>query len=103
VTGATFTSGVLEHTGPIAVEFMSYGCVHYRMIEPVMQQAAKALGAKEQIMRVNVAVDADLANRYSVEGTPTLVMFLNGQEVGRAAGPQPALASVMTAMTQPFA
>jgi thioredoxin-like negative regulator of GroEL len=54
-------------------------------------------------MRVNVAVDADLANRYSVEGTPTLVMFLNGQEVGRAAGPQPALASVMTAMTQPFA
>jgi thiol-disulfide isomerase/thioredoxin len=94
---------VLEGSGPIVVEFMSYGCVHCRMMEPVLQQAAEALEATERVMRVNVAVDADLANRYGVEGTPTLVMFLDGQEIARAVGPQPVLESLMTVLTQPFA
>jgi thioredoxin 1 len=103
VSSATFAERVLEGSGPIVVEFMSYGCVHCRMIEPVLQQAAEQLEATEQIVRVNVAVDQDLADRYGVEGTPTLVMFLNGNEVGRAAGPQPVLASLLTVLTQPFA
>jgi thiol-disulfide isomerase/thioredoxin len=37
VTGGTFKPWVLEGKGPIAVEFMSYGCVHCREIEPVLQ------------------------------------------------------------------
>jgi thioredoxin 1 len=98
----TFQTLVLNGNGPIAVEFMSYGCSHCRAIEPVLQNVAAMVGSKERIFRVNVGAEQDLASTYSIDGTPTFVMFLNGSEVGRAEGPQPTVASVMAAVTQPF-
>jgi thioredoxin 1 len=102
VTGSTFKALVLDGQGPIAVEFMSYGCAHCRAIEPVLQQAAEQVKGKERIFRANVAVEQELAQTYAIAGTPTLVMFLSGREVGRVEGPHPTLPSVIAAVTQPF-
>ena len=102
VTGSTFKASVLEGEGPIAVEFMSYGCAHCRALEPILQQAAEIMKTREHIFRVNVAVERELAERYQIEGTPTLVMFLNAQEVGRTEGPHPTLSRVISAITGPF-
>lgn len=78
VTRETFEGLVLQGQGPIAVEFMSYGCAHCRAIEPFLQRAAIVLSSKERIFRVNVAVDEDLAHSYEIVGTPTFIMFFNG-------------------------
>ena len=102
VTSGTFAPLVLAGEGPIAVEFMSYGCAHCRTLEPILQQVAARVGAKERIFRVNIAVEEGLAESYGINGTPTLVMFLNGQEVGRVDGPRPTVESVLAAVTQPF-
>jgi thioredoxin 1 len=102
VTTSSFQAEVLDGAGPIAVEFMSYGCAHCRAIEPVMQQAAAELSTTERVFRVNVGTDQELADRYAVEGTPTLVMFLNAREVGRVEGPHPTLPSVLAALTEPY-
>lgn len=102
VTASTFTRLVLEAEGPIAVEFMSYGCEHCRAIEPVLEQVAKVVEPGEKIFRVNIAVEPGLASSYQIQGTPTLVMFLNRNEVGRVEGPSPTVASILTAVTQPF-
>ena len=102
VTGTTFSSLILQAEGPIAVEFMSYGCAHCRALEPVIEKVAEAVKAKEKIFRVNTAVEQELSDRYEILGTPTLIMFLKGKEVGRVEGPHPAVSSVMTAVTQPF-
>jgi thioredoxin-like negative regulator of GroEL len=102
VNGSTFSSLILEGAGPIVVEFMSYGCGHCRTIEPVLQQVAAAMKGKETIFRVNIALEQQLAESYQIEGTPTLLMFLNGSEVGRVEGPQPTVSSVTAAVTQPF-
>jgi thioredoxin 1 len=103
VTSADFDTAVLEANEPIAVEFMSYGCVHCRAIEPVLQQVAEMVSPSESIVRVNMAVEPDLAARFGVEGTPTLIMFSHGREVGRSVGPQPDQDSVYDAVTRPFA
>src|ERR1700728_2179314 len=102
VTSGTFSSLILEAGGPIAVEFMSYGCAHCRALEPVIEQVAATVKSKEKIFRVNTAIEEELAESYEIQGTPTLIMFLNGKEVGRVEGPHPTLSSVMTAVTQPF-
>jgi thioredoxin 1 len=102
VTSGTFTRLVLEAEGPVAVEFMSYGCVHCRAIEPVLEQVAKMVEPQERIFRVNIAVEQELAGNYQIRGTPTLVMFLNQNEVGRVEGPSPTASSLLTAVTQPF-
>ena len=102
VTTDSFNSEVLEAKGPIAVEFMSYGCAHCRTLETVLQRVAETMEATEKIFRVNIAVEPELASNYEIQGTPTLVMFLNGRQVGRIEGPSPTVSSVLTAVTQPF-
>ncbi|MGD0990144.1 MAG: thioredoxin family protein [Candidatus Sulfotelmatobacter sp.] len=102
VTGNTFSALVLEGQGPMAVEFMSYGCAHCRVIEPVLQQVANMIEPKEKVFRVNIAIERELADSYEIQGTPTLIMFLNGREVGRVEGPHPTVSSVLEAVTQPF-
>lgn len=102
VTGSIFKAVVLDGAGPIAVEFMSYGCSFCQAIEPVLQQVADMVSSKERILRVNVEVDPELANNYKIDGTPTLVMFMNGRQVGKITGLRPTVSSVLTAVTQPF-
>ena len=102
VTSSTFSTLVLEGEGPIVVEFMSYGCAHCRAMEPVLQQVAETVKSKEKIFRVNIAVEQELADSYEIRGTPTLIMFLNGREVGRDEGPHPTVSTVLKVVTQPF-
>ena len=102
VTTSTFRPLVLEADGPVVVEFMSYGCAHCRVIEPVLQRVAEIVKSQEKIFRVNTAVESALAESYGVDVTPTLIMFLNGREVGRVEGPSPTISSVLTAVTQAF-
>jgi thioredoxin 1 len=103
VTSRSFGALVLEDKGPVVVEFMSYGCMHCRMIEPVLQQVAEIVESTEKVFRVNTAVEPELSDRYEIQGTPTLVMFLNGQVVGRVEGPSPVVSSVLAEITQPYA
>jgi len=102
VTGSTFDALVLEGEGPIAVEFMSYGCAHCRLLEPVIQRVAEMIQPRQKIFRVNIAVEHELAEAYAIGGTPTLVMFLDGDEVARVEGPRPNDASVLEIVTRPF-
>ena len=102
VTGNGFNTEVLQADGPITVEFMTYGCPHCKAIEPVLQRVAEMVKSKERIFRVNVAVEQELANNFDIKFTPTMVMFLDGREVGRVNGLSPTVASVLTAVTHPF-
>jgi thioredoxin-like negative regulator of GroEL len=101
VTGDSFKRLVLEDGGPVVVEFMSYGCAHCRILEPTLQKVAELVKDKK-MFRVNVAIEQELAEQYAIRGTPTLIMFMNGTEVGRADGPSPTVAAVLSAVTRPF-
>ena len=102
VTAANFAQKVLQAPGPVAVEFMSYGCGHCRKAEPFVQEAAAQLKGKVTVFRVNVPSQQALAAQYGVTGTPTFVMFQNGRAVGRSVGPSPSTASIVAAMRSPF-
>jgi len=102
VTGETFDAQVLEGQGPIAVEFMSYGCAHCRALEPILQKVAELVQPREMIFRVNIALEQDLADGYQIVGTPTLIMFLDGSERGRSEGPSPTVSNILTTVQQPF-
>jgi thioredoxin 1 len=102
ITETSFRSRVLDGSGPIAVEFMSYGCGHCRTIEPVLQQVAAKMKDTEHIFRVNVGLDQALADEYAIRETPTFVMFLDGGEVSRVVGPHPTLSGITSAVTRGF-
>ena len=48
VKSNTFAQNVLEAKGPVAVEFMAYGCAHCRAIEPILPQAAASVESSEK-------------------------------------------------------
>jgi len=102
VTASAFDRLVLKGDGPIVVEFMSYGCAHCGVIEPDLQQVAQIVAPSEKIFRVNVAVDLELADLYEIQGTPTLIMFLNGEIVGRDEGPSPNVSNLLALVRNPF-
>ncbi|MFO0722668.1 MAG: thioredoxin family protein [Myxococcota bacterium] len=102
VTAVNFQNKVLNAPGPVAVEFMSYGCIHCKKAEPFVQEAAGKLAGKVTVFRVNVPSQPALAQQYGIEGTPTFVMFKNGQEVGRSVGPTPSTESFVSLMQKPF-
>jgi len=102
VTAGTFDRLVLKGEGPIIVEFMTYGCAHCCVIEPDLQTVAEMVESTEKIFRVNIAVDRDLADLYEIQGTPTLVMFLNGAVVGRDEGPSPEVSNILAVVKQPY-
>jgi thioredoxin 1 len=100
--GGNFEQTVLQATGPVVVEFMSYSCAHCAAMEPVLQQVAKVLQSRQLFVRVNVALETELAGTYAIEGTPTIVLFLDGQEVGRIEGPLPSVPELLAAVSRPF-
>jgi len=102
VTASAFDRLVLKGDGPIVVEFMSYGCAHCAVIEPDLQQVAQIVAPSEKIFRVNVAVDLELADLYEIQGTPTLIMFLNGEIVGKDEGPSPNVSNLLALVRNPF-
>jgi thioredoxin 1 len=101
LTSETFQALVLEADRPVAVEFMSYGCAHCRALEPILQEVAALVKDRETIFRVNIAVEQDLAASYEIQGTPTLILFLHGSEVGRREGPRPTVPSILAFLQQP--
>jgi thioredoxin 1 len=102
LSSKTFDALVLEGDGPIAVEFMSYGCAHCRVLEPILQKVAETVQPRATIFRVNIAVEQELADRYQIAGTPTLIMFLDGVERGRSEGPTPTVSNILATMQEPF-
>ena len=54
------------------------------------------------MFRVNIRVERGLAEQYQISGTPTLLMFMNGEEVGRVEGPAPLVSTILTEITMPF-
>jgi thioredoxin 1 len=102
VTSSTFKELVLHAVSPVVTEFMSYGCAHRRALEPIIQEVTGIIEPDETIVRANIGVEQELASSYRVQGTPTLIMFLDGSEVARIEGSHPSVSTVLTAATQPF-
>jgi thioredoxin 1 len=72
------------------------------VIEPDLQQVAQMVESTEKIFRVNIALDQELADHYEIQGTPTLIMFLNGEIVGRDEGPSPDVSNLLALVKQPY-
>jgi len=102
LSGDTFNAAVIEGAGPIAMEFISYGCGYCRAVEPLLQQVAETIEGNEQIFRVNIDADPELSEAFEVQGMPTIIMFLEGRAVGRVEGRDSTVSNVMAVVTQPF-
>jgi len=96
-----FTKTVLLSTLPFLVDFHSPNCGPCKLLTPTINKIAKDYEGRLRVGTFNVDTSQYVPSLYSVGGTPTLLLFQSGKEVGRLEGYQPS--SAITNWIGPYA
>ncbi len=81
-----FEAKVLKSNNPVVVDFYSDSCASCKMLSPVLGNLEDNYEDKIDVVKVNTNFEAELAEQYSIMANPTVVIFKDGQEVGRKTG-----------------
>jgi len=74
--------------GVTLVDFWAPWCRPCLMQAPILDEVAQSLAARATVAKVNVDDEAGLAERFAVQGIPTLIIFQDGKMVKRLVGVQ---------------
>lgn len=86
VTDATFRQEILEHDGPVLVDFWAPWCAPCRMLGPIVEKLAQDYAGKVKMAKLNVDENRATASQYRIMSIPTIIIFQNGQPVERISG-----------------
>ena len=89
----SFKSRVIEasHQTPILVDFWADWCAPCIMLTPVLEQAVAEYAGRWQLAKVEVDADDNmrLAGHYKLRGFPTVLLFHQGEVIGRFSSAKP--------------
>lgn len=85
ITTDNFEEEVLKSEVPVLIDFWATWCGPCQMQGPVVEQAAEEL-KDMKVGKVNVDEEGALAQQFRVMSIPTLIVFKDGKEAGRAIG-----------------
>lgn len=75
---------------PVLVDFYATWCGPCKLMGPVLQEVKHRTGDAIAVIKVDVDKSPEAASAYTVQGVPTLILFLNGKIVWRQSGVIPA-------------
>jgi thioredoxin 1 len=89
VTDATFEQDVLRSPQPVLVDFWAPWCGPCRIVAPVVEKLAQEMAGRLRVAKVNVDENPFTAQRYGIQGIPTMLIVKNGQVADRWVGALP--------------
>lgn len=89
VTDAAFEKTILQSTIPTIVDFWAPWCGPCRMVAPILDKLAKEYSGKLLVAKVNTDENPDWAQKYNVQGIPTMLFIAKGKVVHRQVGALP--------------
>jgi thioredoxin 1 len=81
---------LIDGDTPVLVDFFAEWCGPCKMMQPILEDTSKQLGAKVKILKVDVDRNPLAASKFQVRGVPTLILFVKGEVVWRQSGVVPA-------------
>ncbi len=97
ITDATFDQEVLQADKPVLVDFWAPWCGPCRTIGAAVEQLAEQRQDQFKVVKINIDEHQQQAIKHQVMLLPTLVLYKDGQQVGRLQGGHPprAIASLL--------
>lgn len=89
LTDSDFESHVHQSKGVVLVDFWAPWCSACRHLSPLLERLAETFPTGLKIYKIDVDQDAQFAQEYEVRGLPTVLLFRNGELMGRFHGVYP--------------
>ena len=89
VTDAEFEKVVLQSPVPVIVDFWAPWCGPCKMVAPTLDKLAKENAGKLLVAKVNTDENPMWAQKYGVQGIPTMLFISGGKIVHRQTGALP--------------
>ena len=89
ITDATFEEQVLKSDKPVLVDFWAAWCGPCRMVGPIIDEISKEYDGKAVVGKLDVDANQEFAAKYGVRNIPTVLIFNDGELVGRQVGVSP--------------
>jgi len=84
----SFEQEVLNHAGPVLVDFWAPWCGPCRALAPVLEQLQTELPSLK-IVKINIDDNGDLASAAGIRSIPTVMLFSEGKLQQTLMGVQP--------------
>lgn len=86
---ADFGASVLDSTTPVLLAFTATWCAPCAWLDPYLTELDHEASGGLAVRKVDVDRLPELAERFRVGSVPTVLLFIDGEEVERSVGVEP--------------